>query len=148
MELETIRFGKIDYSKNDIILMVKGLLGFEEFKRFIFVSPPEQDPFRWLQSIDDPQLAFLVIEPAEVKPDYKIEISAKDLLLLEAKIKNDLETYLLVAIPRGKVEALTVNLQAPIIINQSKMCAVQLIISENNYITRYPIFKALSDKIS
>lgn len=147
MELETTRFGKINYGKNDIILMAKGLLGFEDFKRFILVSPREQEPFEWLQSIDDAALAFLVVKPLAVKPDYKIEISPKDLMLLESKNEKDLDLYLLVSIPRGQVEALTANLQAPIIINRSRMCAAQLIISENNYITRYPIFRAISDKL-
>ncbi len=147
MELETTRFGKINYGKNDIILMAKGLLGFEDFKRFILVSPKDQEPFKWLQSIDDASLAFLVVEPSAVKPDYKIEISPKDLMLLESKNEKDLDLYLLVSIPRGQVEALTANLQAPIIINRSRMCAAQLIISENNYITRYPIFRAISDKL-
>ncbi len=148
VELETTRFGKINYGKNDIILMAKGLLGFEDFKRFILVSPHEQEPFRWLQSIDDASLAFLVIEPLVIKPDYKVEISAKDLTLLESKDEKNLDLYLLVSIPRGQVEALTANLQAPIIINKLRMCAAQLVISENNYVTRYPIFKALSEKIS
>ncbi len=131
--------------------MAKGLLGFEEHKQFIIVSPEDQDPFKWLQSVDDPSLAFLVIDPSIVKSDYKIEISPKDMALLEAKNVKDLHTYLLVAIPSGQINKITANLQAPIIINQSNLKALQLIISESGYFPQYPIFdllgKILPDKI-
>jgi flagellar assembly factor FliW len=145
--LETSRFGKVTYKKGDIILMVKGLLGFEDYKQFILVSPEDQDPFKWLQSIDDHSLAFLVIAPLLVKIDYKVEISSKDLTLLEAKNGKDLLTYLLVAIPNGQIEKITANLQAPIIINRSNLRALQLIISESGYFPQFPIFEALEKKL-
>jgi flagellar assembly factor FliW len=70
---ETERFGKINYKKNEIIWMAKGLFGFESYRQFVLLSPEEQDPFKWLQSVDDQNLAFLVIDPLLVKPDYKID---------------------------------------------------------------------------
>jgi flagellar assembly factor FliW len=146
--LETERFGKINYKKNDIITMAKGLLGFEAAYQFIVVSPEEQDPFKWLQSTDEPGLAFLIIDPLLIKPDYHIEISPKDLALLQAKSRKELITYLLVSIPEGQVEKMTANLQAPIIINKTNFQAAQLITSESGYVPQYPIFKALEQKLS
>jgi flagellar assembly factor FliW len=146
--LETDRFGKITYKKNDIITMAKGILGFEAAIHFVLVSPEEQDPFKWLQSIDEPGLAFLVVDPLLVKPDYKIEISPKDLALLLAKSSKELITYLLVSIPEGQIARMTANLQAPIIVNRANLQAAQLITSESGYITQYPIFNTLEQRLS
>jgi flagellar assembly factor FliW len=146
--LETDRFGKINYKKNDIISMAKGILGFENMRQFILLSPEEQDPFKWLQSIEDRDLAFLVIDPLLVKSDYKFEISLKDMTLLEGKTNRDFFIYLLVAVPQGQIEHMTANLQAPIVINRSNMQAAQLIINESGHVTQYPIYKALEQKLS
>jgi flagellar assembly factor FliW len=148
VELESGRFGTISYNKGDIIAMARGLLGFEGFKRFVIVSPDDQGPFRWLQSIDDPNLAFLAIDPLLIRPDFKVEISPKDLDILEAKNGKDLAMYLLVSIPKGRIEGMSANMQAPIVINRDKMVATQLIINDSGYITQYPIFKAVVQKLA
>jgi flagellar assembly factor FliW len=148
VELGSSRFGKISYMKSDIISMTRGLLGFEGFKRFVVVSPKDQQPFRWLQSIDDPDLAFLALDPLQIRPDYKIEISPKDMALLEAKDGKNLDIYILVSIPKGRIEAMTANMQAPIVINKSKMRAVQLLINDSGFVTQYPIFNAIVQRLA
>jgi flagellar assembly factor FliW len=144
---ESERFGKINYKKNEIIWMAKGFLGFEGSHQFVLLSPEEQDPFKWLQSVDNDNLAFLVIDPLLVKPDYKIDINPKDLAILECKNAIDLMIYLLVTIPQGRIELMTANLQAPIVINRANMQAIQLIVNESGHVTQYPIFKALEKKL-
>jgi len=145
---ESEHFGKINYKKSETIWMAKGLLGFEGSHQFILLSPEEQDPFKWLQSVDDESLAFLVIDPLLVKPDFNIDINPKDLAILECKNASDLIIYLLVTIPKGRIEQMTANLQAPIIINRANLHAIQLIVNESGHITQYPIFKALEKKLS
>jgi flagellar assembly factor FliW len=128
--------------------MVKGLFGFESYRQFILLSPEEQDPFKWLQSVDDQNLAFLVIDPLLIKHDYKIDISPKDMGLLECKSAKEIMIYLLVTIPQSQIERMTANLQAPIIINKTNMHATQLIANESGHTAQYPIFKALEHKLT
>jgi flagellar assembly factor FliW len=144
---ESERFGKINYKKNEIIWMAKGFLGFEGSHQFVLLSPEEQDPFKWLQSVDNDNLAFLVIDPLLVKPDYKIDINPKELAILECKNASDLMIYLLVTIPQGRIEQMTANLQAPIVINRTNLHAIQLIVNESGHVPQYPIFKALEKKL-
>ena len=65
--------------------MVRSLFGFDDRVRFIVVSLKRQEPFKWLQSLEDPDLAFLIIDPLYFKPDYVVEVNPDDLVVLKAK---------------------------------------------------------------
>ena len=147
MILESTRFGKINYRKTDIVRMVRGLLGFDQ-KSFIIIALNGQEPFKWLHSLDDPDLAFLVIDPHFFIPDYSFEINSKDLTLLGADNSNDISTFVLVTIPKGQPDKMSVNLQGPVIINKKNLLAAQLVLGESIYEIRHPIFRELDSKIA
>jgi flagellar assembly factor FliW len=67
VEIDTTRFGKIRIKKSDLILMRGSILGFEQHKRFVLLNVETNLPFFWLQSVEDPAIAFVVIDPRLVK---------------------------------------------------------------------------------
>jgi len=146
--VETSRFGKIEYGKSEIITMVRGILGFDTFIRFIIVSLKGQEPFKWLQSLEDPDLAFLMIDPLFFKPNYIVEINPKDLVMLKAKNIDDIAISVLVSIPDGQPALMSANLQAPIAINRANMNAAQLVLGESDYAVDHSIFFELEKKLA
>jgi flagellar assembly factor FliW len=145
---ETSRFGKIEYGKSETITMVRAILGFDTYLRFIIVGLEGQEPFKWLQSLEDPDLAFLIIDPLFFKPNYIVEINPKDLVILKAKKIDDISVFVLVSIPNGQPALMSANLQAPVAINRSNMNAAQLVLGESDYTTDHSIFRELEKKLA
>ena len=82
MRIETTRFGPMEIDEQKIIHFPSGLLGFSETKDFIIFDHDQDVPFKWLQAICEPDLAFLIMEPFTVLPDYHVEIRHRSSLLL------------------------------------------------------------------
>lgn len=126
--------------------MIRGILGFDEYIRFIIVEQEGQEPFKWLQSLENPELAFLIIDPFYFKKDYKLEINPGDLDALKAKNTDELTIFVLVSIPNNQPSKMSANLLAPIAINNRDMKAVQLVLSESGYYTDQSIFLELKQR--
>lgn len=141
MLTDTTRFGKIEYKKSETIKMVRGILGFDSYNSFLIVSPEEHKPFKWLQSLEEPSLAFLMIDPLVVEPDYVVEIYPNDLAVTGVSDINNISVFVFVSIPDGRPEMMTANLQAPIIIDKESMNAAQLVLGEGEYGTHRLIFE-------
>ena len=76
MQVRTTRFGTVEIAEDRVIHFAKGLLGFGEHKRFCLLEPQEDSAFFWLQSIDDPALAFVVTDPSFFVPEFSVPIRA------------------------------------------------------------------------
>lgn len=148
MPIDSTRFGKIEYDKKEIISMARGLMGFDDYQRFIIVSLKGQEPFKWLQSLEDSGLAFLLIDPLFFKPNYVVEINPNDLSIINAKNVDDVTVFVLVSIPEGKPELMSANLLAPLVINKTNMKAVQFVLGESEYVPDHSIFKELERQLS
>ena len=143
MNIETTRFGKIQIKKSDIIWMVREPLGFDGLKRYTIVAIEGQEPFKWLQAVDEPSLAFLIIDPLFFKPDYIVEVNPKDISLLGTENPEDVNMFVLVTIPNGQPAKMSANLQGPLIINRKTMCGAQLVLAESGYSIQHSIFKEM-----
>lgn len=145
MKAETRIFGTIEIADDKIITLDKGMIGFPNLKHFslIFDEESEKDKFTimWLQSMDDGDIAFPVIMPTTVKPDYAPSVNDEILCPLgELTAEN---TYILttVTVP-SNIEKITSNFQAPIIINTDNNKGAQIIV-EGDYEIRFPIYDLL-----
>jgi flagellar assembly factor FliW len=107
------------------IQMPFGLLGFEQFKHFALVTNPEEQPFLWLQAVEEPKLAFLVMSPFVVVPDYQPEIPEEEERALGLQGSNEMLIFNIVTM-RGAQQA-TVNLKGPIVLNRRTLVAKQII---------------------
>jgi flagellar assembly factor FliW len=143
---ETKRFGKIEYKKSDTISMVRSILGFDSYISFLIISPEEHEPFKWLQSLEEPSLAFLMIDPLVAEPDFVVEIYPNDLAVIGASDINDISVFVFVSIPEGRPELMTANFQAPMIVNKENMNAAQLVLGDSKYGSDHSIFNELENR--
>jgi flagellar assembly factor FliW len=140
VEIETTRFGHVEIDEGLIITLPEGILGFEDFKRYIILDHfDKESPFKWFQSIDDPSLAFVITDPLIFVPDYKAKIHKEELKGIEL---SDAYTALIVVIVNIKRDhsEITINLQGPLVINPEKKLAKQVIIRTDDYVVRHVIF--------
>jgi flagellar assembly factor FliW len=143
MELQTTRFGTITIEESDIITFPDGLVGLSHLKRFVLVRHDDNSPFRWLQSVEEPGFAMLVIDPWFFRPDYEVVLSDVDVERLQLSDEAIRWVYVTVSIPPGKPHAMTANLLAPIVINGNARCGRQVILNDERYHTRHPILQEM-----
>src|SRR5512136_1454091 len=115
MKVITTRFGELDVPDALIIRMTKPVLGFEQLKRFVIVETADFEPFKWFQAVDDPQVAFVIVNPLLFFPEYGIEVNPREIDELRVNDVHDIDTYAIVTIPQDFTR-MTANLQGPILI--------------------------------
>jgi len=132
MQVQTERFGPIEVQNEKLIRMQKPILGFEELEAFCLVEQEDFSPFMWLQSIERPDIAFIVINPVLLFPDYRIEVHAKEVGDLCIESREHVETYVIVSVSDDPSDV-SVNLQGPIVINTENNYAKQLVLVNSCY---------------
>lgn len=136
--VETTELNPLAVQSENIVHLPLGLLGFEQTKRYVLLANPHEAPFRWLQVLDDPGLAFLVLPPTQIFPDYAPDIAAKDVEFLELSSPEDALLFNIVTL-RGKNRA-TVNLKGPIVVNQSSLVGKQVVpVNAADYSLQQPL---------
>jgi flagellar assembly factor FliW len=108
-----------------LIQLPYGLLGFERVKNYVLIANPQEEPFRWLQMLENGRKAFLVVSPFLVKPDYQPDIPADDVEFLGLSNPEDALVYNICTI-RGPGQA-TINLKGPIVLNRHTLIGKQII---------------------
>lgn len=142
MNIETSRFGRIDIEDDKIITLPDGMLGFSG-TRFILLTPEKPTPFRWLQSLDDPALAFVVVDAQQALPDYAVSLTSEEYARLALDEKTEVVVLLVVTLT-GETGTITANLQGPVILNPNRMLAKQIVLEGNKFPTKFPLFGTAS----
>lgn len=138
--VSTSRFGQLSVDPEKIITMTSPFLGFPDSRQFIVKPHGEESPFLWFQSLDDPKLAFVVIQATLLIPQYHAEISTLIRQELQASPNQTLETLLILTIPRENPEGMTANLLGPVAINSEKRLAKQVLQDPTRYDACWPVF--------
>lgn len=139
MKIDTTRFGEIDINECELIIMRGPILGFEHLSRFVLLIHDKNTPLWWLQSVEDPSVAFVVVDPNIVKPDYSPAILAEDLESLDIN-KAGISTALLAIVTvRSQPLRVTANIRAPILINADTRTACQVILEDPDYPIQYDL---------
>jgi len=142
MKIQTTRFGEVQVEDTRVLRFPKGLLGFPKFKDYVLIEsgdqsrPNEESNFWWLQSVDLPELAFVVTDPTLFVSTYKVPIHAEQMIGLGLSSIDDAQVFVIVN-KRGNV--LTGNLQGPLVINVGSRCGEQLVLSDRRFTTRVPL---------
>jgi flagellar assembly factor FliW len=139
LKIQTSRFGEIEVKADKIIRMTTPFLGFPDSQRFIIRPHGDKSPFMWFQSLDDPDLAFVVIPSSSLIPQYNPEIAASTLKDLEIGSAKP-ELLLILTIPEGKPLEMTANLLGPIVLNTGKRLASQILLDPTLYEVQWPVF--------
>ena len=139
MKVQTTRFGDIDIQEEDVITLAEGMLGFSENMRFTLIPDELGEPFQWMQSLEEPSLAFVVIEPSRVLSEYHFSVKRDQIKALETEVVEDLLVYVIVTMA-GSILDVTVNLQGPIVINKNTNIGQQIVLNDPKFSTRHPLF--------
>ena len=147
MKMDTERFGELEVDKNDIVVFKEGLLGFEKFKKFFVVDPGDQTLILWLQSGEQREVAFPIIEPKIFKPDYVVKLLPAELAGLGLESIAHASIYCVLTIPKVVTE-MSANLKAPIIINNQTRVAQQVVLQNSKLEVCYKMYQQLKNAIA
>ncbi|MBN2447194.1 MAG: flagellar assembly protein FliW [Phycisphaerae bacterium] len=134
MLIETTRFGTLEVDGTKIIHFKDGILGFPEHRRYALIQTSPDPVFFWLQSVDDPSLAFIVCDPQAFVPDYQIPIRQDDLQTLEMDDVSDSQVLVIVNRVDGYLVA---NLLGPLVVGAQSLQARQMVLSDRKHSTRH-----------
>ncbi|PIE98727.1 MAG: flagellar assembly protein FliW [Treponema sp.] len=143
MNIETKTMGTVEITDEQKIYLPEGFYGFEEYHEFALLDS-EQKPFFWIQSLEDPNLAFIVIDPFLFRPDYEVDIDDKSLKPIDADSPDSLIIFALVTIPADG-SAITANLQGPLIINKKNKKAMQAVTGDSKWGTKHNIVEEMKE---
>jgi len=124
MILKTSRFGELEVEEDKIVDFPDGLIGLPEIKQFILIDHKDT-PLKWLQAVDDPDIAFIVIPPDEISEGYNVDIDKKVEKYLQLENNDDLAVLVTIRIDGDDVIA---NFQGPLLINACSRKGVQVVL--------------------
>lgn len=143
MKVSTSRFGQVEIAVKDFLTLPEGLLGFTELSTFVILDDPSNDIFIWLQSCEDPSIAFPILESRLcTNIDYRTKMARHDLASLGVTSESELDCYVLITIPED-ITKMTANLRAPIILNKNSRIARQCVLQEESLNICEPVFASL-----
>jgi len=139
MMVQSTRFGEIEVSEETVLQFPYGIPGFLEEKTFSLLPHQPNSPFSFLQSLNDPDLTFIVVDPFAFIQDYDFEIDDEIAKELDISLEKPPQILNIVKV-LGKIEDMTVNLGAPIVVSWHKQMAIQYLIENTTYSIRHPLF--------
>jgi flagellar assembly factor FliW len=140
--LKTTRFGDIEVATSSFIDLFAGLIGFPQYRNFVLLE--YTPPFSWLQSVERPELAFVVVNAAEFGDEYSFNLPDGD-RELDIRPDDDVAVFNLVSI-RPDPATSTVNLKAPVIVNLRNRKGRQMILDDPRFPTRMTLWVGPEDK--
>ncbi|MDR2161334.1 MAG: flagellar assembly protein FliW [Desulfovibrio sp.] len=120
------RLGEREVDMYRAITFPRGLVGYEDKRRFCLLQIRESAPLLILQSMEDPTLGLLVADPYAFVQDYSLRVGNADQKLLQASSAAELAVLVTATIPPGKPEETALNLLGPILINHKARLGVQV----------------------
>jgi len=144
MKVDTKAYGLMEVNEKQKVSIPQGLFGFEDYTDYVLLDSDNQ-PFLWLQSVDEKEIAFILIDPFLFRKDYEANITDEELAEIGIKSSNNALLFVIVTIPQDG-GPMTANLQGPIIINKENMMGMQAILSESKWKTKHDIAAELKSQ--
>lgn len=141
MNIQTKYLGEVEINQDKILKFPQGILGFESNKEFIILDIANNSSVQILQDLNEPGIAFLIVNPWDFYKDYLVDIPDEKLAKMGIfpNNKNDLAVFNIVTLGKTFKES-TANLLAPIIINMANKEGKQYIQNDTKYTTRHNLF--------
>jgi flagellar assembly factor FliW len=124
MEVLTSRFGRVEMRAEDVILFPNGLLGMEDCRHWVLFADASNELLGWLQSLSRADLAFAVVSPRSFVPDFQLRVARSELMPLAL---DDVQQAQVLAIVGKNERGITLNLRAPLVINEERRIGRQVI---------------------
>ena len=141
MKINTVKFGEVEVEESRIFDFVLPVIGFNDLTKFIILDPNKDTLFKWLQSVEEPSLAFPIISVAALDYDYSVDLSDNVINVLEITNAESLLVMNITSIPQDNPRGTTINLLAPLIFNLDNQKAGQIVLSGSGYDISHPMFK-------
>lgn len=143
LKVNTRKFGEISIDKEKALTMPEGLPGFPGYEKFVLLEDKNTAPFCWFQSMEEPDLALVIMDPLVFKSDYRIDLKKiiKDLDWKDG-VEEKLLTYVVINIRgEGVNKSITANLMGPLVINPVIRQVAQVILSDPDYSYQYDVMQ-------
>ena len=131
MKIQTSRFGILDVSDETLLIFPSGLVGFPTFRRFVVLDVAEDSDYQWLQSVDDPGLAVVIVDVHLLQPEFRVDVPDEGLAELDMIQSDPVLIMAVVTIPSGRPDQSTANLRAPLVVNLRTRKGKQMILHES-----------------
>lgn len=131
MKVETYLFGGVEVNPEQIINFPDGIAAFENNKRFMLIHEADKgEPVSFtLQSLDDSNVAFQIIDPASVGFNYELALTDEESAKLQSPKSDDVAVMLILYTRQEAGErSLAANFRAPLIINTQARIGLQKMI--------------------
>ena len=139
MQIETTRFGTIEVEEAQLFEFPMGLLGFSSQKRYVVLEHAPGSPLKWLQSVDDGSLAFIITDPLYFVPTYRVTARKSELELIDP-VEEQLVLSVIMTVPENPQD-MSANLMAPLIFNMANRTAMQYVLTKQKYPVKYFVLK-------
>ncbi len=139
MKVIKTRFGQVEYDPANTLLFPCGMIGFESLREFIVMPNKKQGPLFWIQSVEDPEIAFVLTDPTNFFVDYRVSPDDNEKRKLGMEEGDDCHALVVVTVNSGT--DFTFNLLAPILYAPKANRAIQVVLEHSNYSTKVPLPK-------
>lgn len=140
MILKTVHFGEFELEEANVFHFEEGILGFPNDRKYVVIRNPEPGlPFDWLQSVETPELAFVITDPFFFKSDYEFDVPETIQESLDIWDPGDVLIYAITVVAED-MKLSTINLRAPLILNTRTKMGCQMILENDSYSVKYRLF--------
>ncbi len=139
MKVINTRFGQVEYDSAKTLHFPTGMIGFENLREFIVMPNIKRGPLFWIQSVEDPEIAFVLTDPTNFFVDYRVAPDDNEKAKLGIQDGDDCHALVVVTVNSGS--DFTFNLLAPILYAPSSNRAIQVVLEQSNYSTKMPLPK-------
>jgi flagellar assembly factor FliW len=147
VNVKTTRFGEIEVRDADRVEFPLGLIGFPELKSYVLLDFVGDARCKWLQSLDDGSVAFLVVNPLLLSPDYVAEVNEAEVACLDLADEADAVLATILTVPSDRRRA-TANFKAPVVFNLKTRRGAQVILGGAEFTTRHRIPDFFAPEVS
>jgi len=144
MKVDTKAYGPMEVDESQKVTIPLGLFGFEDYTEYVLFDS-ENLPFLWLQSVDEKEIAFVIINPFLFRKDYEANVTNEELAEIGITSSDNALVFVIVTIPQDG-SPMTANLQGPLIINKENKTGMQAILSDAKWKTKHDIMAELNNK--
>lgn len=137
MEKITTRFGEVEYDPKNLLHFPAGMIGLPHLQRFIVMPNKKKGPLFWIQSVDEPDFAFVLTDPTNFFLDYAVVPDESEKQFLQ--LNKDDSCFVLVVVTVPPDQKITLNLSAPILFSPSSHRAIQVVLEKSGYSTKTPL---------
>jgi len=138
--INSAKFGELQVKKENVFDFILPIIGFNDLVKYTIVDYKPDSPFKWLQSMEDMELAFPVTLCSFFGIDYKFDIPDEEAEKLGIETADDVFVCNIANIPSSNPHDATINMLAPVVVNLKNKKAMQIVLKNTDFQVRYKLF--------